>query len=38
MAKNIKYQTVQLVKEKAARIEFGDITQIKSPRDCYRAI
>lgn len=37
MAKNITYYNLNLVKEKAARIEFGDVTQVKTPRDCYRA-
>lgn len=38
MAKNISYYNINLVKEKAARIEFGNITKICNPHDCYMAI
>ncbi len=38
MAKNITYYSISLVKEKASRIEFGAINQIKSSVDCHRAL
>lgn len=38
MGKNITYYNVSLVKERAARIEFGNVTKISTPFDCYRAI